>query len=87
MIRSKTMIATVSHPNETYWTETYRARQIAAFRHGSQWHVYLDRVLQKGRSFETVEDAASWLRRSVDGLLPSLRPWRDGERPRAARSR
>jgi hypothetical protein len=60
---TSTASATVS-----FWSDSYHGRQIAAYRHGSDWLVYLDNVMQANRAFASVEDAIRWLRRKVDDV-------------------
>lgn len=49
-----------------YWSDTYRGRQIATFRHNRGWLVYLDRIQQQNKVFPSAELAADWLRREID---------------------
>jgi hypothetical protein len=55
----------------SFWSATYRGREIAAHRHSRGWLVYVDRVMQENTLFVTIEDAAAWLQRRVD-CLPGL---------------
>jgi len=32
---------------ESFWSDTYRGRNIAILNHGGRWLVYLDHVLQR----------------------------------------
>jgi hypothetical protein len=51
---------------ESFWSDTYRGRNIAILNHGGRWLVYLDHVLQHRMLFETAEAAVNWLQRKVD---------------------
>jgi hypothetical protein len=51
---------------ESFWSDTYRGRNIAVLNHGGRWLVYLDHVLQHRMLFETAEAAVNWLQRKVD---------------------
>lgn len=59
---------------QTFWSTTYRGRQIAAHRHIRGWLVYVDRIMQENTLFGTAEDAAAWLHRKIDGLATHARP-------------
>ena len=43
-----------------FWSDTYEGRAIAVLRRRSEYHVYLDRILQRV-IFATAEDALRWL--------------------------
>jgi hypothetical protein len=64
----------MSHPFSTadttfsFWSDTYHGRQIAAYRQGSDWLVYLDNVMLPNRAFASVEDAIHWLHHKVDDV-------------------
>jgi hypothetical protein len=49
-----------------FWSDTYRGRPIAAYRHWMGWLVYIDHIMQANRTFLELEDATRWLRRKVD---------------------
>ena len=51
---------------ESFWSDTYRGRNIAILNHGGRWLVYLDHVLQHRMLFDTAEAAVNWLQRKVD---------------------
>jgi hypothetical protein len=54
---------------EVVWSGAYRGHKIATLRDSRTWLVVLDDVVQENRDFETAEEAAAWLRRSVDARI------------------
>jgi hypothetical protein len=53
--------------DQNFWSEHYCGRQIAAFNHYNQWHVYLDDVYQHNKVFATAEHARKWLIDRING--------------------
>jgi hypothetical protein len=49
-----------------FWSDSYRGRPIAAYRHSMGWLVYIDHVMQANRTFVELEDATRWLRSKID---------------------
>jgi hypothetical protein len=63
---------------EGHWSANYRGHQLAAQRRNRVWQLQLDQEVLANREFETVEEAAAWLRRRVDeqiaeAIFPGLR--------------
>jgi hypothetical protein len=62
-------MSTTHYGNETsldFCFGTYRGRDIATFRYGPGWVVYLDKIMQTNALFATASDAISWLRSRID---------------------
>lgn len=57
----------------TFWSATYRGREIATHRHIRGWLVYIDRIMQENMLFGTAEDAAGWLHRRIDTVAAHAR--------------
>lgn len=51
------------------WSDTYRGTEIAAVRDDHGWLILLGEVVQRDREFESLEEAAAWLRRAIDAQI------------------
>jgi hypothetical protein len=63
---------------EGHWSAIYRGHYLAAQRRNRVWQLQLNQEVLANREFETVEEAAAWLRRRVDeqiaeAIFPGLR--------------
>lgn len=51
------------------WSDIYRGTEIAAVRDDHGWLILLGEVVQRDREFESLEEAAAWLRRTIDAQI------------------
>jgi hypothetical protein len=58
-----------SEGRESRWSDTYRGHHVAAQCRNRVWQLQLNHQVLDNREFETVEEAAAWLRRCVDALI------------------
>lgn len=51
------------------WSDIYRGTEIGAVRDDHGWMIFLGEVVERDRQFETLEEAAAWLRRTIDARI------------------
>ena len=55
-------------PDQDFWSDVYRGRKLAVFKHHGLWHAYLDHMFQFNVVFASAESAVRWLSARVDGM-------------------